>query len=416
MWISKNTLKLHRKKIIKQQIIASYPACVASGVNGDPGYYYWCVVGYVDPSVIGHFHLSIFNQAYTYTPDYTNSNQIIFSNTTNYNNNITTQPINTILYITSFLNNSLWSSWWVRNFATLDYIDPDGLNFNLGYITQQNASQYNIIPTKVGKYRFEVKCNFFCGVFGYWTIFSNSIEVIYPYNEPDDLLFSHTTNFNVSIIEHPLNESFYLNIWIADGSSMSTSDYYGHWRINVTSPTGTYLGTYYPVRNYFNGSYPIQIEMNQFNGTGKYGNYTFKLFFALTPDEINVGEVEIVSRNIYLYNSSNYNDTGYYHNITEELGNVPDTDISDYTETPELAFLNNSWSYDTFVWISIPIHTMHMGIDSINKYYEDVNSTNHITILASVVPILISNLPNKVKLLITYDLILMIILLIMGRD
>ena len=94
-----------------------------------------------------------------YSRDYSNTNTIIISPTSDYYSPITTTTTPNI-YLTTWVNNSLWS-WYSPLYTNVYMIDSDGYTQPIERIWGQNAYQqpYTIPNPIKGNYTFEIYCS-----------------------------------------------------------------------------------------------------------------------------------------------------------------------------------------------------------------------------------------------------------------
>jgi hypothetical protein len=164
-------------------------------------------IGYTSGNLLVNVSGSnVINQNITIAIDYNNTNTIIVSSTTDYNNPITTTTTPNI-YLTTWINNSLWS-WFSPLYTAVYMIDPDGYTQPIENIWGQSAYQqpYTIYNPIKGIYTFKIYCSL-C----YPTILS-STTLTYSKNAtmPTDVWFNSVkipNSLNALSVNYHINSS-----------------------------------------------------------------------------------------------------------------------------------------------------------------------------------------------------------------
>lgn len=338
--------------------------------------------------------------------NYSGTNTIIFSNVTDYNSSISSRNINDSFYVTTWINDSLWSSdksWWGWIVGTdfyITYIAPNGYTSTSLYIYNQNADQtlFNFSALGwLGNYTFMVK-----RFFSDQIIIQKNITIVnssggYVLPSIDDIYFSvpsgsNNSNPNIDVLTRSVGNNIDVKYQMWDNISgvYAEAEYP---LVYCDDCSYLSLGTYITGTNYFNLK-PVKIIAKLYDNT-----YT-----TLASDYI-------------YFNSSTPPPTP----PPTPLPTLPPTPLPTYSPTPTptptptpyptatesgeyCPTCNQTFNYNT----SGNFGGLNSSLQSINSSLTSYDSATSKAILAEVVPSVLNVLPIKITAFVGFIIVLLI--------
>lgn len=180
-----------------------------------------------------------------------------------------------------------------------------------------------------------------------------------------------------------------------------------------------YIDYHYGANPYISGNNSIIFPTRNLNYNTCYGytktlsqNCTIEVEFWAYIDDENGSLIGNTTFNFSYSDNPNPISTSFINNTT---WNYTDTsNFSNYSASVVASF--NSSIFYIFDVIDYPISGMGLGIQSINSSLNNTTYNLSMSFLVVTVPPIINAIPTKIKALITLYLILLIILIVVGRD
>jgi hypothetical protein len=375
---------------------------------------------------------------YTASPIYNNTNTIIVSKTGDYNSPITTTTTPDI-YLTTWVNNSLWS-WYSPSYTNVYMIDPTGYTQPIESIWGQNAYQqpYTIRNPIKGNYIFEIYCSL-C----YPTILA-STTLTYSTNAtiPTDVWFNSVkipNSLNALSVNYHIDSS-----QINYTSTHMQLTYQGNCKVNLPDTTNIPITGYDGYQNIDTIVYNTMLNrgfsevcvradlMNLNNTILDYDITDYFLYYIPdtptpnptpppnvtytpnpnvtstypTPMPAPTSNVTVIPTypqpTVTLPNYPNGNTTGNF------TGNNATNNASGWSTT-----INNMTGY--IIGISSGIGNITNTTNNLSGQLNSVNQTKSRTILLPAFTYALPSIPTDVKLLFLYVVVLVGVLLIMDR-
>lgn len=337
--------------------------------------------------------------------DYNNTNTIIVSETTDYNIPIT-QTNNSYVYLTTWVNNSIWSFWSPLTMI-VEVTPPTSTIKSIGTVWGQNAYQikYDFPEGEYGDYQFKLK-NCFIVCFPENTLAVTNVTYISLADAPSTIKFVRIGN-NLSF-------DYFVNPYIYDLANMDYITTYYILNNPDENPSTPHLLKAWYEPDYYNGSEALDYYIalnNYFDGnTVSVHAYIYE-FETIIAEDIIYYEYSLIP----------------VPTLTPIPTPIP-TPTETYTPIPTVQPTPDPDNFTEYNGTGIEDMTGYMGnvsndsLGNINYYTTDVNTrissydySGHKNILTIFLTAILCMFPAKVWTLIIFGLVLEFALLIIKR-